>query len=89
MDAMRLILGYAFHELNLHRVTLGVFEYIERARRSYEKVVFTIEGRVRGDMLRQGKRWDVFIMGILREEWLEQERKRELKGGGFNDDNAT
>ncbi|MCK4899416.1 MAG: GNAT family N-acetyltransferase, partial [Anaerolineales bacterium] len=71
-DAVSVILRYAFHELNLHRVSLGVFEYNRRARRSYEKVGFSVEGRIRGDMLRQGRRWDVFIMGILREEWLKQ-----------------
>ena len=71
-DAVSVILRYAFHELNLHRVSLGVFEYNRRARRSYEKAGFSVEGRVRGDMLRQGQRWDVFIMGILREEWLKQ-----------------
>ena len=71
-DAMRVILRYVFTELNLHRVTLGVFEYNQRARRSYEKVGFVVEGRVRGEMLRQGRRWDVYIMGILREEWEHQ-----------------
>jgi RimJ/RimL family protein N-acetyltransferase len=81
-DAMRVILRYAFHELNLHRVSLGVFEYNQRARRSYEKVGFSIEGRVRGDLLRQGQRWDVFIMGILREEWLKQDKTLAQKGSG-------
>ena len=36
-DAMRVILKYAFFELNLNRVSLTVFEYNPRARRSYEK----------------------------------------------------
>lgn len=78
-DAMRVILRYAFQELNLHRVSLGFFEYNERARRSYEKAGFSIEGRVRGEVLRQGRRWDTFIMGILREEWLDLEKARPKK----------
>jgi len=36
-DAMRLIVRYAFDELDLHRVSLTVFEYNTRAIRSYEK----------------------------------------------------
>jgi RimJ/RimL family protein N-acetyltransferase len=68
-DAVRLILCYAFDELNLHRVSLDVFEYNQRAIRAYEKAGFTIEGRARGEVLRQGRRWDVITMGILREEW--------------------
>ena len=68
-DAMQVILRYAFTELNLHRVSLNVFEYNSRAIGSYEKVGFTIEGRVRRFLHRDGQRWDLIFMGILREEW--------------------
>jgi RimJ/RimL family protein N-acetyltransferase len=57
-DAMRVMLRYAFMELNLQRVGLIVFENNPCAIRSYEKSGFTHEGRVRGAMLRDGKRWD-------------------------------
>ncbi len=69
-DAMRVMLQYAFDELNLRRVGLIVFEYNPRAIRSYEKAGFKPEGRVRGAMLRDGQHWDFLYMGILREEWL-------------------
>lgn len=69
-DAMRVILRYGFSELNLRRVSLDVFEYNPRAIRSYEKVGFVHEGRVRGYLHRSGQRWDLIFMGILREEWL-------------------
>jgi RimJ/RimL family protein N-acetyltransferase len=68
-DAMRVILRYAFKELNLRRVTLDVFEYNPRAIRSYEKVGFTHEGRARKYLHREGQRYDLLFMGILREEW--------------------
>lgn len=68
-DAMRVILRFAFMELNLHRVSLDVFEYNPRAIRSYEKAGFKVEGRVRQALNRDGRRWDVIYMGILREEW--------------------
>ena len=64
-DAMRVILRFAFEELNLHRVFLNTFEYNPRAIRSYEKCGFKHEGRVRGMLNRDGKRWDVIYMGIL------------------------
>jgi RimJ/RimL family protein N-acetyltransferase len=73
-DAMRVILRYAFTELNLHRVTLDVFEYNPRAIRSYEKVGFKHEGRARGVLHRDGRRWDLIFMGILREEWEGQQK---------------
>lgn len=71
-DTMRVILRYAFTEVNLNRVTLTVFEYNPRAIRSYEKAGFRHEGRLRGLLNREGKRHDELFMGILREEWMEQ-----------------
>jgi RimJ/RimL family protein N-acetyltransferase len=71
-DAMWLLLQYAFLELNLRRVSLGVFEYNTRAIRSYEKVGFCHEGRMHQYLRHEGKRWDIHYMGILREEWLQQ-----------------
>ena len=68
-DAMRVLLRFAFGELNLRRVSLGVYAYNPRAMRSYEKIGFQREGLVRGDCLREGQRWDTVYMGILREEW--------------------
>lgn len=69
-EAMNLMLRYIFTELNLRRVSLIVFEYNPRAIRSYEKAGFVLEGRVRGAMLREGRRWDFLWMGVIREEWL-------------------
>jgi len=68
-DALRCILRFAFTELNLRRVSLDVFEYNPRALRSYEKAGFVVEGRMRGMLKREGKRWDLIFMGILRDEW--------------------
>lgn len=68
-EAMRLVLGYAFLELNLHRVSLGLFEYNQRAYQSYLKAGFQLEGRQRKSANRDGQRWDVLIMGITRADW--------------------
>ena len=79
-DAMRVMLRYAFTELNLHRVTLNVFGYNERAIRSYEKAGFQVEGRERGALNRDGRRWDIIYMGILKAAWLENIYKPHKKG---------
>ena len=68
-DAMRLMLRYGFSELNLHRVSLTVFEQNLRGIRSYEKCGFKLEGRIRDFLLRDGQRSDMLHMGILRKEW--------------------
>jgi len=68
-DAMMLILRYAFQQLDLRRVSLTVYEYNPRAIRSYEKAGFQHEGRLRQALNRDGRRWDILMMGILRDEW--------------------
>jgi RimJ/RimL family protein N-acetyltransferase len=68
-DAMRILLRFAFSELNLHRVSLNVFEFNPRAIHSYEKAGFKVEGRARKLLNRDGQRWDLIFMGILRREW--------------------
>jgi RimJ/RimL family protein N-acetyltransferase len=77
-NAMNLMLRYAFTELNLRRVSLVVFEYNQRGIRSYEKNGFVVEGRIRGAMLRDGKRWDFIWMGVLREDWLKLQETASL-----------
>ena len=68
-DVMKILLRFAFTEINLKRVSLGVFEYNPRAIRSYEKAGFRHEGHLRGLLNREGRRWNNLFMGILREEW--------------------
>ena len=77
-EMMSLLLQYAFLEVNLRRVTLNVFEYNPRAIRVYEKVGFRHEGRFRKYMNKEGRRWDMLFMGILREEWIEQNMEQHL-----------
>jgi RimJ/RimL family protein N-acetyltransferase len=69
-DALRLALRYGFAELNLARVTLEVFAHNPRAIRSYEKAGFRVEGAQREWLRRDGRRYDMFTMGILRDDWL-------------------
>ena len=70
-EAMNILLRYAFTELNLHRLTLTVFEFNERAVRMYQRCGFKIEGIVREVLYRDGRRWDLISMGLLRDEWME------------------
>ncbi len=69
-DAMKVILRYGFSELNVHRISLNVFEYNQRALRTYEKCGFAIEGCQRQALWRDGAYYDLIFMGILKEEWI-------------------
>jgi RimJ/RimL family protein N-acetyltransferase len=68
-EAVNLLLRFGFEQLNLRRVSLTVFEYNERAYKSYLKLGFQVEGRARQLLNRFDRRWDMIYMGILREEW--------------------
>jgi RimJ/RimL family protein N-acetyltransferase len=69
-EALQMLLQFAFQELNLHRVQLTVFRYNQRAIALYEKVGFQREGIYREHLQRDGVRYDMFLYGILRPEWL-------------------
>ncbi|MBF2007174.1 MAG: GNAT family N-acetyltransferase [Chlorogloeopsis fritschii C42_A2020_084] len=68
-DALQIILGYAFRELNLYRVGSTTISYNIRSMKAHEKVGFRQEGVQRSFIQREGKRFDLIQYGILRLEW--------------------
>ncbi|MEV0226332.1 GNAT family protein [Streptomyces sp. NPDC050704] len=70
-DATRLIVGHAFEQLGLHRVSLGVYTFNPRARRAYEKAGFVAEGVEREALLSGGEWFDSVRMSVLAHEWAD------------------
>jgi RimJ/RimL family protein N-acetyltransferase len=68
-EATRLIVGYGFERLGLNRISLEVYAFNPRARRTYEKVGFAAEGVLRESLLWEGERVDATVMSILADEW--------------------
>jgi RimJ/RimL family protein N-acetyltransferase len=68
-DAMRLLLNFAFGELNLRRVQLTVFAYNVPAMRLYKKLGFQREGLFREFLMRDGQVYDLLLYALLRREW--------------------
>jgi RimJ/RimL family protein N-acetyltransferase len=68
-EATRLIVGYGFEQLGLHRIQLEVHGHNHRARRVYEKVGFVVEGVRREARSRDGEWVDEVLMAILDHEW--------------------
>jgi RimJ/RimL family protein N-acetyltransferase len=68
-EAMKLMLKHGFNTLNLHRIMLKVYAYNERAIRTYEKVGYVLEGRLREAIYYNGKYHDILLMGVLRSDW--------------------
>ena len=80
-EALRLALRYAFDELNLERVGLDVIANNPAAIRAYQRAGFRQEGVLRSAVLRDGQRHDRIVMGILRDEWLDQARAGDEPAG--------
>jgi RimJ/RimL family protein N-acetyltransferase len=79
-DATRLMIHHAFETLHLHRIALAVFEFNERAIRSYLSCGFLVEGRAREAIWRDGRWWDELTMSLLESDW------KELRADAFDDD---
>ena len=65
-EATELIVRYAFNELGLNKVDLGVISENTKAIRSYEKVGFKIIGRVPKCLDHDGIKYDKIIMEITK-----------------------
>lgn len=70
-DALKLMLKYCFRQLDFNRIGLEVFDYNLRAIQMYTKVGFKIEGTQRQGLWRKDQYHDIYLMGILKEEFGE------------------
>ena len=68
-DTVQTLLAFAFEQINMHKVALGVFEFNERAIACYRKCGFVDEGRFREEYFQDNRYWDVVRMSILRREY--------------------
>lgn len=68
-EALRLLLRYAFHELNLFRLSAEAVADNPRGVAFLERHGFVVEVRRREAVYRAGQRWDELRLGLLREEW--------------------
>ena len=74
-DAMRVMAGYAFREMGLHRVELMVAAFNPAGIRAYEKAGFVEEGRHREACWHDGRWYDEVLMSILDHEWAARNRE--------------
>jgi RimJ/RimL family protein N-acetyltransferase len=67
-----MLLRYAFDELNLYRLSASTVEYNTGAVRFFERAGFVVEVRRRQAIQRDGRRWDLLMLGLLRDEWQQK-----------------
>ena len=63
------VLQHGFNNLKLNRIWLTVSETNNAAIRSYTKLGFMVEGRMRESCFRDDKYHDKIVMGVLKHEW--------------------
>ena len=75
-EAMAILLDLGFGWLRLERMWLRVLARNERGLRSYRRAGLVEEGVERAAMLIEGRREDVVLMAMLRDEWRALTRPR-------------
>lgn len=71
-DAARVLLRFAFRELNLHRIEAACLPENEASAGLLDKVGFTREGRARDYLLIQGVWRDHLLFSFTNDEWREE-----------------
>lgn len=66
---IKAVLKIGFENLQLHKVSLGVYDFNSSALKCYQSAGFTIEGTMRDVLLHKEKWWSLIEMGILEDEW--------------------
>lgn len=81
-DAVRVLVRYAFSELGLHRVQLGVWSFNGRALAAYARAGFVAEGRRREVVLHDGHWYDEVLLSVLEDEWWSRDDEDDAGGEG-------
>lgn len=74
--AVKLLLAYAFNEMQMNRVTIKVAEQNHKSRSIPERLGFTQEGVERdGELLVDNVFTNIVVYGLLKKEYLEETSK--------------
>jgi RimJ/RimL family protein N-acetyltransferase len=74
-------LDFSFEMLNLHRLNAEVAEYHYPAMKiEIEELGFQIEGTKRQSIYKCGRYYNSYMLGMLREDWLEHPRVLHMNG---------
>lgn len=78
-DAHMTLLNYAFNTLNLRKINSSFISFNIRSRNYHLTCGYKIEGRRRKQVYRNGKYWDMVIVGLFKREWITAWKKYQEK----------
>lgn len=64
-DAMKVLMNFIFNNMNIRKIRLSTFSFNMRARKSYEKCGFEVEGILKDEIFKDGKYYDEIIMSAF------------------------
>ena len=64
-DAMKVLMDFIFNKMNIRKIRLSTFSFNMRARKSYEKCGFEVEGILKDEIFKDGKYYDEIIMSVF------------------------
>lgn len=68
-EAMELLMSHGFEAVGLRRIALSVFDFNEKAIRTYERLGFKYDGRIRNAVTRDDGPHDAILMAITARRW--------------------
>lgn len=68
-EVMTALLKYGFEKMNLHRIEAEVIAFNEASIKMIEDLGFIKEGTLREGKFSNGKYWDIYRYGLLRDEY--------------------
>lgn len=68
-ESLKILLDYGFNDMNYYRIQLNVLEFNTSAIKLYERAGFKREGVFREFVFRNNKRYDMFLYGLLKNEY--------------------
>lgn len=68
---MAILIHIAFQEANSRKISLACYGLNKSGVHLYKKMGFMIEGERIDEVYREGKYWDIYYMGLFKENWCE------------------
>lgn len=69
-DAKMALLNHAFNELNLRKIESHVYSYNARSLAYSLHCGYKIEGRKRRHVFKNGRYWDLFVLGLFKKDFM-------------------
>ncbi|MCM3663647.1 UDP-4-amino-4,6-dideoxy-N-acetyl-beta-L-altrosamine N-acetyltransferase [Mesobacillus subterraneus] len=71
-------LNYLFYQLNVRKVCAEVLEYNKKSLTFHDKMGFSIEGKLVKHLRKNNQFIDVYLLGLLKEQWEQKKGKINL-----------